>query len=93
MGLSERERAILDFERSWWQQAGRKEDAIKERFGFSSSRYRELLAALIDRSEAEDFDTLLVRRLRRARDLRRRARYEGRTARDTGRGSRGWRAP
>ena len=92
MGLSERERAILDFERSWWQQAGRKGDAIKERFGLSAGRYREVLAALIDRSEAEDFDPLVVRRLRRARDLRRRARYGGGT-RDTGRGSGGWRVP
>jgi hypothetical protein len=88
MGLSEREQAILDFERSWWQQPGRKEDGIKERFGLSPSRYHQLVAGLIARREAEDFDPLVVRRLRRARDQRRRARYEGRPARGTGGGRR-----
>jgi hypothetical protein len=85
MGLSERDRAMLEFERSWWTEPGRKEDAIRERFGLSTTRYRQLLAALIDEEEAEAFDPLVVRRLRRARDLRRRARYEGRPAG-------GWRA-
>ena len=86
MGLSAREQAILDFERSWWQQPGRKDDAIKQRFGLSASRYRQLLTALIARSDAEDFDPLVVRRLRRARDVRRRARFEGPTARGSGGG-------
>ena len=90
MELSERERAILDFERSWWQQPGRKDDAIKERFGLSASRYRQLLVELIGRPEAELADPLVVRRLRRARDARRRARFEGRAAR--GSGGDGWRA-
>jgi hypothetical protein len=85
MGLSERDRAMLDFERSWWTEPGRKDDAIRERFGVSAARYRQILAALIDCDEAEHFDPLVVRRLRRARDQRRRARYEGRP---TG----GWRA-
>lgn len=89
MGLSERERAILDFERSWWLESGRKRDAIKERFGVSAERYRQLLLGLIDRPAAEEFDPLVVRRLRRARDMRRRARYEGRPAPRTGGGSGG----
>lgn len=80
MGLSERERAILDFERSWWKQPGRKADAIKEQFGVSAARYRQLLAALIDEPGAEEFDPLVVRRLRRARALRRKERFEGRPA-------------
>lgn len=85
MGLSERDRAMLDFERSWWTEPGRKEDAIRDRFGLSGGRYRQILSALIDTDEAEAFDPLVVRRLRRARDQRRRARYEGTTAG-------GWRA-
>ena len=89
MGLSERERAILDFERSWWLEPGRKRDAIKQRFGVSAARYRQLLLGLIDRPAAEEFDPLVVRRLRRARDTRRRARYEGRPAPRTGGGSGG----
>jgi hypothetical protein len=80
MGLSERDRAMLDFERSWWTEPGRKEDAIRDRFGLSGARYRQILGALIDSEEAERFDPLVVRRLRRARDERRRARYEGRPA-------------
>jgi hypothetical protein len=85
MSLSERDLAVLDFERSWWTEASRKEDAIKERFGLSGGRYRQILAGLIDSDEAEAVDPLLVRRLRRARDERRRAKYEGRPAD-------GWRA-
>lgn len=80
MGLSERERAILDFERSWWKQPGRKADAIKDTFGVSAGRYRQLLAALIDDPGAEEFDPLVVKRLRRARTRRRKERFEGRTA-------------
>jgi Protein of unknown function (DUF3263) len=78
MALSERDRAILDFEGSWWTVPGSKNAAVKTRFGLSSSRYRQILTALIDSDEAEAFSPLLVRRLRRERDRRRRLRYEGR---------------
>ena len=80
MGLSERERAILEFEGTWWTEAGTKEAAIRARFGMSASRYREILSNLIDSPEAESADPLVVRRLRRERDRRRRARYQGRPA-------------
>jgi len=80
MGLSERDRAILEFEGSWWTEAGLKGSAIKVRFGMSASSYRRILAALMESEEAESVDPLLVRRLRRDRDLRRRARFEGRPA-------------
>ena len=77
MGLSERERAILEFEGSWWTVPGPKEAAIKARLGMSASRYREILAGLIDSPEAQTAAPLLIRRLRRDRDRRRRARYQG----------------
>ncbi len=80
MGLTEREQAILEFEGSWWTIPGPKEAAIKSRLGLSPSRYREILAGLIDSSEAESLAPLLIRRLRRERDRRRRARYQGRPA-------------
>ena len=80
MGLSERERAILDFERSWWTESGPKQLAIRTRFHLSATRYYQLLAALVDSPEADAYDPLVVRRLRRIRDRRRRARYEGRSA-------------
>lgn len=78
--LSERDRAILDFERSWWAEPGSKEVAIRERFELSATRYYQILNELIDTPAASSYDPLVVRRLRRLRDRRRRARYEGRPA-------------
>ncbi len=80
MALSERDRSILEFERSWWTLPGSKEGAIRARLGMSPTRYRQLLRVLVDSDEAETFDPLLIRRLRRLRDERSRARYEGRPA-------------
>jgi hypothetical protein len=78
--LSERDRAILDLERTWWCEDISKERAIRAQLGVSSTRYYQLVAALLDRREAEAYDPLVVRRLRRMRDRRRRARFEGRSA-------------
>jgi hypothetical protein len=72
--LSERDRDILAFERHWWKYAGAKEQAVREKFDMSSTRYYQVLNALIDRPEALAFDPLLVRRLRRLRAARQRAR-------------------
>ena len=76
MELTERDRAILDFERSWWHETGPKETLIQERFELSASRYYEILGQLLESPEAYDYDPLGVRRLRRLRDRRRRARQE-----------------
>ena len=73
-GMSERDREILNFERQWWKYAGAKEQAVREKFDMSSTRYYQVLNALIDRPEALAFDPLLVRRLRRLRAARQRAR-------------------
>jgi hypothetical protein len=80
VALSEREQAILDFERSWWMRDGSKEAAVKEELGLSSARYYQLLGSLLSRDDALAYDPLLVRRLRRLRDRRRRARFEGPSA-------------
>ena len=72
--LSERDREILSFERQWWKYAGAKEQAVREKFDMSSTRYYQVLNALIDRPDALAFDPLLVRRLRRLRAARQRAR-------------------
>lgn len=80
MALSDRDRAVLEFERSWWTHPGPKEVAIRDRLDMSATRYRRLLASLVDSDEAEAYDPLVIRRLRRARDQRRRARYDGRPA-------------
>ncbi|MDP9433402.1 MAG: DUF3263 domain-containing protein [Actinomycetota bacterium] len=72
--LSEREREVLAFERQWWKYAGAKEQAIRELFGMSATRYYQVLNALLDRPEALQFDPMLVKRLRRLRTTRQRAR-------------------
>lgn len=78
MAITDRDRAILDFERGWWTEPGPKDTAIRERFELSGTRYYQLLAELVDDPEAAEYDPLLVRRLRRMRERRRRARVEGR---------------
>jgi hypothetical protein len=80
MALTERDRAILDFERSWWSEAGPKELAIQERFELSATRYYQILGELLESDEALEYDQLGVRRLRRLRDRRRRMRTEERAA-------------
>jgi len=74
VGLSDRDRAVLDFERQWWKHAGAKEEAIRELFELSATRYYQLLNALIDRPDALAHDPMLVKRLRRLRASRQRAR-------------------
>lgn len=73
-GLSRRENEILAFERQWWKYAGSKEDAIRELFSLSATRYYQLLNALVDRPEALAADPMLVKRLRRLRASRQKAR-------------------
>ncbi len=77
VALTDRDRAILDYERSWWSHPGPKEAAIRERFELSPTRYYEILNELLEDPDAMDHDPLLLRRLRRLRDRRRRQRYEG----------------
>lgn len=72
--LDGRERKILEFERQWWKYAGAKEQAVRELFDMSATRYYQVLNALIDRPEALAADPMLVKRLRRLRSSRQRAR-------------------
>jgi Protein of unknown function (DUF3263) len=73
-GLSERDLAVLAFERQWWKYAGAKEQAIRDLFDMSATRYYQVLNALIDRPDALAADPMLVKRLRRLRASRQRAR-------------------
>ncbi len=77
MALTERDLAIIEFERTWWSNEGPKEALIRERFDLSTSRYYDLLSDIVDSEEALSFDPLVIRRLRRLRARRRRARFEG----------------
>ena len=74
VGLSERDQQVLGFERQWWKYAGAKEQAIRELFDMSATRYYQVLNALIDPPAALAFDPMLVKRLRRMRASRQRAR-------------------
>ncbi len=72
--LSRRDRDILAFERQWWQYAGLKEQAIKDMFDLSPTRYYQVLNNVIDNPAALAEDPLLVRRLRRLRSTRQKTR-------------------
>ncbi len=82
-GLSRRDRDILAFERQWWQYAGLKEQAIKEMFDLSPTRYYQVLNNVIDNPAALAEDPLLVRRLRRLRSTRQKSRSARRLGFDT----------
>ncbi|GAA0815005.1 DUF3263 domain-containing protein [Spirilliplanes yamanashiensis] len=72
--LTERETEILAFEKQWWKHAGAKEQAIRDRFGLSATRYYQLLNALLDNPAALAADPVVVGRLRRLRATRARTR-------------------
>jgi hypothetical protein len=73
-GLARRDREILAFERQWWKYAGVKEQAIRELFDMSATRYYQVLNTLIDNPAALESDPMLVKRLRRLRTTRQRQR-------------------
>ncbi|OQO92749.1 DUF3263 domain-containing protein [Saccharomonospora piscinae] len=72
--LTQRELEVLAFERQWWKYAGAKEQAIRDRFGVSPTRYYQILNKLIDKPEAVRADPMLVKRLRKVRASRQRTR-------------------
>jgi Protein of unknown function (DUF3263) len=78
--LSDHERALIDFEREWWQLGSRKDVAIRARFEISTSSYYRALHGVVDRAEAMQYDALTVLRLRKRREQARRDRIEGRRA-------------
>jgi Protein of unknown function (DUF3263) len=72
--ISSRDQEILAFERQWWKYAGAKEQAIRDLFDMSATRYYQLLNSLIDNPAALAHDPMLVKRLRRLRTARQRQR-------------------
>jgi hypothetical protein len=75
--LSARDRAVLDFERRWWRSPGAKAQAVRETFDLSTTRYYQVLNALLDDPDALAADPVLVQRLRRLREARTAARTGG----------------
>jgi len=74
--ISDRQRAILDFERSWWPLDEPRDRAIRARFQCSVDEYHAELNELLEQPEAAEHDALLVRRLQRQRTRRRRERLD-----------------
>lgn len=72
--MSRRDHEILAFERQWWQYAGAKEQAIRELFSMSGTRYYQVLNRLIESEAALRVDPLLIKRLRKTRKARKRVR-------------------
>jgi len=62
--LSTEERALLDFEGSWWLEPGPKDRAIEFSLGLTAAVYYEALLALVERPEAMRHDPLTVKRVR-----------------------------
>jgi hypothetical protein len=80
--LTELECELLAFERTWWREAGVKEQAIRERFDMSPTRYYQVLNELLELPAAVEHDPLLVRRLVRQRAARRKKRAARRLGSD-----------
>lgn len=72
--LSDRERALLDFEQRAPISPPRKAAAIRTEFGLTAPRYQQLLGSLIEKPGALAYAPLLVGRLLRLRDARSQAR-------------------
>jgi len=72
--LTARDKEILELERQWWKYSGAKEQAIRELFGMSATRYYQVLNALVDHPGAMSFDPMLIKRLQRMRNARARNR-------------------
>ena len=62
--LTGREREVLDFEARHWPLGGAKDTAIREGFGWSPTRYSQVLCGLLERRAAVEHAPQLVERLR-----------------------------
>jgi hypothetical protein len=72
---------LLDFERSRPRGGRSKAREIRERWGLTPTRYYQLLVRAVDSPDALAYDPVLIRRLRRLREARRRARLAERLGR------------
>jgi hypothetical protein len=68
---------LLEFERIPWASLGRREHAIRLRFGLSLTRYTQRILAIIEHPQAQAYDPRLVATVRAQRDRRRTARVHG----------------
>lgn len=66
----ERIRRVLDFEAGWASHGGAKARAIRAEFGWSTTRYYQVLDGMLETPAALHHDPMLVRRLLRLREGR-----------------------
>lgn len=78
--LTERELAMIAFEATWFTLDEHPHDVIRARFGCSVEEYNHELNRVIDHPASLLADPLVVRRLRRHRERRRRELIEGTAA-------------
>jgi hypothetical protein len=71
--LSERDRAILDIEKRSWRFEGAKQQVIRETLDLSPTRYYQVLNELLDDPAALSAEPIVIRRLQRQRQSRRRS--------------------
>ncbi|MGI8817472.1 MAG: DUF3263 domain-containing protein [Pseudonocardia sp.] len=77
--LDWRDREVLAFEAQWWKYAGAKEQAIRELFDMTATRYYQVLNAVLEKPAAAAADPMLVKRLRRVRSGRELSRLAARS--------------
>ena len=65
--FTDRHRAMLDFERTWWQLDDPRDEAIRARFACTTDDYYAELNLVLELPEAMDHDPLVVRRFQRRR--------------------------
>ncbi len=82
--LNERHLAMLQFEATWFTLDEDRHDAIRARFACSVEDYNLELNRVIDHPAALLADQLVVRRLRRHRERRRRTLIDGAAAGEQG---------
>lgn len=68
--LTERDRAILQFENAWTPDAGTKHEKIRATFNLSAARYYLIVNRILDDPDALEMFPIEVGRLRRLREAR-----------------------
>lgn len=61
--FNQEDRAILDFERTWWRGPGPKDQAIEMVLGLTASTYYERLLHIVGEPSALAYDPLTVKRV------------------------------
>jgi hypothetical protein len=82
--LGERAAAMIEFEAAWFLLGEERHEVIRARFACSVEEYTLELDRVMDHPDALAIDPLVVRRLRRHRERRRRARLDASAAADQG---------